>query len=207
MQKEFNRFDDVAKNWDNDPEKAERANLFAKEIIDFIQPSKSMTALEFGCGTGLLSVALRDRFKSITMIDNSPGMIHVLEEKIKENGLHNFKPLCVDPLKEEVELKNFDVAYILMTLHHIHDLNKIMQMFNSSLKDGGYLCIADLLTEDGTFHSEHSDFDGHKGFGKKELNLILKSNGFQTEFYKIVFEIEKELNGKLKKISTFFNDC
>jgi len=203
MKKDFNRFDDVAKNWDNDPEKVERANIFTSEIINFIKPDKSMTAMEFGCGTGLLSVALRDHFKSITLIDNSQGMINVLEEKIEENGLHNFKPLCVDPLEEEVGLHNFDVAYILMTLHHIHDLNKIMQLFYSSLHTGGYLCIADLVTEDGTFHSNHPDFDGYNGFDKEELGLVLKKNGFETVFYKIVFEIEKEDKGILKKYPLF----
>ena len=48
-------FDDEAKDWDNDPKKTERAIIFAKEIIDFINPDKTMNALEFGCGTGLLS--------------------------------------------------------------------------------------------------------------------------------------------------------
>ena len=119
-----------------------------------------MKAIDFGCGTGLLSFSLRNNFGLIKLIDNSPGMISVLEEKVKENKINNFQPLCVDPLVEELGLKDFDVVYSSMTIHHIHDLDKIMRIFNSSLKMGGYLCIADLVTEDGTFHSEHQEFDG-----------------------------------------------
>lgn len=203
MKDESIHFDTEAQNWDQDPEKVKRANLFAKEIIDFVHPDISMKAIDFGCGTGLLSYALRNSFKSITLIDNSPGMISILEQKIKKNGLHNFQPLCIDPMIDALELKDFDVVFSSMTIHHIHDLHKIMKIFNSSLKMGGYVCIADLVTEDGTFHSEHPDFDGHKGFDKDEIISILKANGFQTVYYKIVFTIVKELNGENKKYPLF----
>ena len=203
MKDESIHFDKEAQHWDEDIEKVKRADLFAKEIIDFIQPDASMKVMDFGCGTGLLSYALRNNFRSITLIDNSPGMISVLEQKIEQNKLDNFQPLCIDPMIEELELKDFDVVYSSMTIHHIHDLHKIMQVFNSSLKMGGFLCIADLVTEDGTFHSEHSAFEGHKGFDKDEFIAVLKANGFQTEYYKIVFEIEKEVNGNIKKYPLF----
>lgn len=203
MKDESIHFDTEAQNWDQDPEKVKRANIFAKEIIDFVHPDTFMKAIDFGCGTGLLSYALRNSFRSITLIDNSPGMISILEQKIKKNGLHNFQPLCIDPMIDALELKDFDVVFSSMTIHHIHDLHKIMKIFNSSLKMGGYVCIADLVTEDGTFHSEHPDFDGHKGFDKDEIISILKANGFQTVYYKIVFTIVKELNGENKKYPLF----
>lgn len=203
MKDESIHFDTEAQNWDQDPEKVKRANIFAKEIIDFVHPDTFMKAIDFGCGTGLLSYALRNSFRSITLIDNSPGMISILEQKIKKNGLHNFQPLCIDPMIDALELKDFDVVFSSMTIHHIHDLHKIMKIFNSSLKMGGYVCIADLVTEDGTFHSEHPDFDGHKGFDEDEIISILKANGFQTVYYKIVFTIVKELNGENKKYPLF----
>ncbi len=76
-------FDERAQDWDNDIEKVERAGTLAKEIIDFIQPDKSFNALEFGCGTGLLSYQLKNVFKSITLVDTSEGMMKVLREKIE----------------------------------------------------------------------------------------------------------------------------
>ena len=203
MKDESIHFDEEAQYWDQDPEKVKRANLFAKEIIDFIHPDASMKAMDFGCGTGLLSYALKNNFKSITLIDNSPEMISVLEQKIKDENLNNFQPLCFDPMIEELELNDFDVIFSSMTIHHIHDLHKIMKIFNSSLKMSGYVCIADLVTEDGTFHSEYPDFDGYKGFDKEKFSLILEKNGFQIEYYKIVFTIEKELNDQLKKYPLF----
>ena len=200
-------FDNEAKDWDNDPEKTERAVVFAKEIIDFIKPDKTLDALEFGCGTGLLSFQLKDYFKTITLADNSEGMIKVLQEKIVKEGVENFIPLHIESLESDLKINEYDVIYTLMTLHHIPDVNNIVKVFNSILKSGGYLCIADLVKEDGSFHSEHDNFDGHNGFDRNELSATLSNNGFNVEFYKICFEIEKEMGNKSKKYPLFLMIC
>jgi ubiquinone/menaquinone biosynthesis C-methylase UbiE len=200
-------FDIQAKNWDNNPMKVERAAVFAKEIIRFINPKPTDTALEFGCGTGLLSYQLKDAFKTITLADNSKGMINVLKEKVKNKNLENFKPLLVDLLDENIHIGTFNVIYSLMTVHHILDLNKVSKIFHSLLETNGYLCIADLVKEDGSFHINHPNFDGHNGFDKTELSNILKKNGFSIEYYNISYVIEKEVENKLRKYPLFLMIC
>jgi ubiquinone/menaquinone biosynthesis C-methylase UbiE len=200
-------FDDEAKDWDNDPKKTERAVIFAKEIIDFIKPDKTLDALEFGCGTGLLSFQLKDYFKTITLADNSEGMIKVLVDKIVKEGVDNFKPLHIESLESDLKINEYDVIYTLMTLHHIPDVNNIVNVFNSILKRGGYLCIADLVKEDGSFHSDHDTFDGHNGFDRNELKDILSNNDFNVEYYNICFEIVKEFDAKIKKYPLFLMIC
>jgi 2-polyprenyl-3-methyl-5-hydroxy-6-metoxy-1,4-benzoquinol methylase len=200
-------FDDEAKNWDNDPKKTERAIVFAKEIIDFINPDKTLNALEFGCGTGLLSFQLKDYFKTITLADNSEKMIKVLEKKIAKEGVENFKPLHIHSLESDLKINEYDVIYSLMTLHHIPDVNNIVNVFNSILKMGGYLCIADLVKEDGSFHSDHYNFDGHNGFDRNELSEILYQYGFDIEYYNICFEIVKEFDDKNKLYPLFLMIC
>jgi len=191
-------FDKEAQDWDNDPKKIERAIIFAKEINDFIKPDKTLNALEFGCGTGLLSFQLKDYFKTITLADSSEGMIKVLGEKIVKEGVKNFKPLHIDSLESDLKINEYDVIYTLMTLHHIPDVNNIVKVLNAVLKGGGYLCIADLVEEDGSFHSDHDNFDGHNGFDRNELSDILLNNGFSIEYYKVCFEIVKTIDDKDK---------
>ncbi len=200
-------FDEQAKEWDNDPKKTERAKIFAKEIINFINPKSTNNALEFGCGTGLLSFQLKDVFKTISLADNSEGMIDVLKEKIKKQRLLNFKPLLVDLLEENLNIGTFNVIYMLMTLHHIKNLKKVTKIFNSLLKTNGYLCIADLVKEDGSFHSKHPNFDGHNGFDKNKLSQLLINNGFTIEYYNISYVIEKELKTGIKKYPLFLMIC
>jgi len=200
-------FDKQAKEWDNDPNKVLRAKKVATEIKNFIKPIENNSALEFGCGTGLLSYQLKDYFKTITLTDTSKGMIEVLQQKIKHESITNFHPLLINLLDEKLAKNNFDVIYTMMTLHHILDIPKILNIFNSLLKTNGYLCIADLVKEDGSFHASHPDFDGHNGFDKEELSNLLKANGFIVEYYNIYFEIEKEIDNKIKKYPLFLMIC
>lgn len=202
-------FDKQAKEWDNDPFKTERAITIAKEMANFIQPNKTMNAFEFGCGTGLLSYQLKDLFGTITLADTSEGMIKVLQEKIANENIKNFKPLLADLLEEGFAVKKneYDVIYTLMTLHHIIDTDKISKIFNVMLKKGGYLCIADLVKEDGTFHSNVPDFYGHNGFKIEELSAILLKNGFEIAYNKIPLEIEKEFGQKVRKYPVFLMIC
>ncbi len=203
----MNRFDKQAKNWDNDPNKILRAKKVATEIKNFIKPTENSKVLEFGCGTGLLSYQLKDYFKTFILTDTSKGMIDVLQQKIKHESITNFHPLLINLLKENLNECNFDVIYTMMTLHHILDIPKILNRFKSLLKTHGYLCIADLVKEDGSFHSSHPDFDGHNGFDKNKLSNLLKANGFIVEYYNLYFEIEKEVNNKIKKFPLFLMIC
>jgi len=201
------RFDEQAKEWDNDLEKTVRASTIAKEIITFIKPKRTMHALEFGCGTGLLSFQLKDIFNTITLVDTSIGMMEVLDEKIARENIKNFKPVLIDLLEEKYDRSNFDIIYTLMTIHHIIDISKIFKVFNSMLHSDGYLCIADLVLEDGSFHSNHSHFEGHNGFDRNKFSLILLEYGFKVVYNKICYDIEKELDGKIIKYPVFLMIC
>lgn len=200
-------FDKQALEWDNDPQKIERAAVFAKEINDFIKPNKKLNALEFGCGTGLLSFKLKDFFKTITLADNSEGMIKVLKEKIEKEGIKNFIPLQIDLFERDIQFPKIDVIYTLMTLHHIPDINKILNIFNSILELKGYLCIADLVQEDGSFHSNENNFEVHNGFNKDELSGIVLKNGFKVVYYKECFVIEKIVDEKINRYPLFLMIC
>ena len=202
-------FDQQAKEWDNDPKKTERAIIIAKEMTDFIQPNKTMNAFEFGCGTGLLSYQLKDSFKTITLADTSEGMIKVLKEKIADENINNFKPLLVDLLEDDsaINSSEFDVIYTLMTLHHILEIDKILMIFNAMMKTSGYLCIADLVQEDGSFHTNVPGFDGHNGFDREKLSAVLSNHGFKVAYNEIPLEIEKEFDKKVRKYPVFLMMC
>ena len=200
-------FDEQAVVWDNDPKKIERAKIVAGEIINFIQPDQKLSALEFGCGTGLLSFELKDAFKRITLTDNSEGMIKVLKEKIQAAGVKNFDPLLIDISKEDIKIAKIDVVYTLMTLHHMSDINKTLKTFNSILKKDGYLCIADLEKEDGSFHAHGNDSNEHNGFDRKELTGILLKNNFNVEYYNECYVIEREVDNIVKKYPLFLKIC
>ena len=68
-------FDTRAKTWDENPMRQQ----LTQSIFNFIQKTislhQSMTALDYGCGTGLLSFLLSDKVKSVHAVDTSSGML------------------------------------------------------------------------------------------------------------------------------------
>jgi ubiquinone/menaquinone biosynthesis C-methylase UbiE len=184
-------FDSRAKDWDAVPGRIERAKAVAVAIREQVALSRVMTALEYGCGTGLLSFALQAELGPITLADSSSGMLEVLREKIALGGIPNMTPLrldlAVDPLPEE----RFDLVYTLMTLHHIPDTARILGCFHSLLQPGGVVCIADLDKEDGSFHAHEPAFDGHNGFNRVELGLDLEKAGFTNIRFNTCYKLNK----------------
>ena len=63
-----------------------------------------------------------------------------------------------------------------MVLHHIADTESIISRFYNMLNPGGYLAIADLYEEDGSFHGE--GFVRHNGFDTESLKLLIEKAGF-----------------------------
>ena len=196
-------FDDKAREWDNDPKKTERAALFAREIEKHIDSGFAGKGLEFGCGTGLLSFQLKDKFNSITLVDSSAGMIEVLKEKIQSNNISNFYPLFLESLDDKALTDKFDAIFTLMVLHHIIDIDSMLAQFNARLVKGGILCIGDLVKEDGSFHSHEAGFDGHNGFDKDELAEKLSKAGFEIVNHTIFYEIVKQTDSSGKKYPLF----
>jgi 2-polyprenyl-3-methyl-5-hydroxy-6-metoxy-1,4-benzoquinol methylase len=202
MSKDINHFNNAAKTWDDDPMKIARAKAVADEIIKNVQPMDKMNAMEFGSGTGQLSFMLQPFLKSVSLIDESTEMLKVADRKIKENDISNMTTRKIDILTENYDIKH-DLIFTLMVLHHVKDTKAIITKFHSILNTGGYLCIADLVEEDGSFHSHMPEFDGHNGYNLKSLSNILKSAGFLIINVNICFTITKPSNSGNKEYPVF----
>ena len=195
-------FDERAKDWDSDPKKVERARVVADAIRAALPLSADMTALEYGCGTGLLSFALQSDLGQITLADTSQGMLDVLGEKIAETGVANMHPMQLDLSTDPLPNERFHITYSLMTLHHIHDAKGILHKFHALLEPHGYLLIADLEEEDGSFHTDGTT-DVHHGFNRNELQRWVENAGFKDVLFSTVYEIKKTVDGAEKIFPVF----
>jgi ubiquinone/menaquinone biosynthesis C-methylase UbiE len=75
-----------------------------------------------------------------------------------------------------------------MVLHHVTDYKSMLKTFYKMLNSGGYLAIADLYPEDGSFHGFEVT-DVHHGFDTKELEELLVSFGFSNIAHRTCFEV------------------
>jgi ubiquinone/menaquinone biosynthesis C-methylase UbiE len=201
----MNEFDLKAAEWDNNPMHIERSKAIASGIKARIPLNKNMTALEFGAGTGTTSLFLADSLKEITMMDNSHGMVSVMTEKIRSAPLKNLKVVEFDLDKDEYIKEHFDLVFNQMVLHHVSDVNSIIGKFKKLLNPGGYLAIADLYKEDGSFHGEGSHV--HKGFDPEELGKLIKINGFTNINHSKCFTIGKQTDSGFRDFDVFLLTC
>lgn len=181
----INKFDKKALSWDQDQNRVNLANAVANSIRKLFHLSSDTRALDFGCGTGLVSLALCSQLKQITLADNSSGMLEVLKNKIAVTEIHNLRTIKydfeLDPLLDE----RFNLIFSSMALHHIENISRLLGVFFNLLEPGGIIALADLDQEDGSFHD--SDFTGHKGFQRNNLEEITKQSGFGNVIFKDIY--------------------
>ena len=99
--------------------------------------------------------------------------------------------------------KSYDVIYTSMALHHIVDTETTIKNLHKLLKKDGYLCIIDLDEEDGSFHKEEKDFNGHNGFNQNDLKNALLETGFKKVETNTFYEDEKVVEEMKVKYSLF----
>ena len=198
----MSEFDLKASGWDLNPMHMERSEAVAKQILVRIQIQPWMKALEYGAGTGITSFLLKDNLKEMTMMDNSSEMVRVMNEKIEAAKAKNLKALFFDLEKDSYTAKKFDLVMTQMTLHHVADTENIIKKFYNLLNPGGYLAIADLYIEDGSFHGE--GFTGHKGFDPEALSVMISDKGFTNATIQKCFVINKKVSEtELKQFDVF----
>ena len=186
-----NNFDDVAQNWDANSLRTDLAIHVIDEIKKNVTLNKNMHVLDYGTGTGLILMGIQPFVASITGMDNSQGMLDVLNEKITSAKIHNVKFKQHNIETDELGTDLYDLIVSNMTLHHISDTADFLRKTFKALKNGGTLCVTDLETEDGTFHQNHDFSVKHLGFNKQDLKKLLEKQDFQSSNVYTYYSIRK----------------
>ncbi len=195
-------FDTLATGYDK-PRTVDRAKAVAEEIRRQLPIRADMTALDYGAGTGLVAFALRPFVKSITAVDYSQGMIESLRQKIEEHKIDGVTPLLGDINTGELDGMRFDLVYSSMTMHHIPNVAEILRKFYNLIAPGGFVAIADLDAEDGSFHGDHTEVH-HHGFDREEMVRLLGQAGFVDVKSSTACTMTKEIeNGETRDFPVF----
>ncbi|ACM93725.1 S-adenosylmethionine-dependent methyltransferase [Nautilia profundicola AmH] len=177
--KTSNRFDKDAITWDDLPRRINLAKAVVNNIIPHLKGNEKV--LEFGCGTGLVGINIAPYVQDLKGIDTSAKMVEKFNEKAQKLNL-NAKAYQKDIFEIN---ESFDVVISSMTLHHIKNLNALNEKLKSITNR---VFLADLVKEDGTFHTRGNDDVEHFGFDIDELREYFK--GWNLD-YKIIHLIKK----------------
>jgi cyclopropane fatty-acyl-phospholipid synthase-like methyltransferase len=177
-----------SKSWDMKSRRVQNAKSIAELIIDKIELSDTMRLMDFGAGTGLLSYFVAPFVDTIVAVDSSPSMLKEFRAKSEEFECKT-EVLEIDLSQEDIEQK-FDGIISSMTIHHLKDTKRLFEKLYGMLNEDGFMAIADLDSEDGSFHSDNIGVF-HFGFDRESLGAIAKKIGFRDISFELASTISK----------------
>jgi len=176
MENNIDHFEHRSKSWDMNSKRVQNAKVIADLIVKNIRLNKSMELMDFGAGTGLLSYCVAPYINKIVAVDSSPSML--MEFKNKCDDFSCVTEVIEKDLSTETMDRKFDGIISSMTIHHLEDINALFSKFYNMLNDNGFIAIADLDLEDGSFHSDNTGVF-HYGFNRELLENIALEAGFK----------------------------
>jgi 2-polyprenyl-3-methyl-5-hydroxy-6-metoxy-1,4-benzoquinol methylase len=113
-------------------------------FLGHVQPG--MKALELGCGSGWLSLAMAQRGAHVTGLDISDKALQIGRDYYASiqgdvTGRVTYRAADLNAL--ELPMEHYDVIAVKGTLHHLVNLPHVIEQIHRALKPGGLLWIAD----------------------------------------------------------------
>lgn len=174
---DMSRFDEKAAEWDT-PERRARTHALADAIRAAVPLDPTMRMVEIGAGTGLLGLDLLADVASVLLTDPSPGMLGVARDKIREGRIRGADATLHDVLSGPPPGAPFDLVVSALALHHIEDTAAALASIRHMMRPSGWIAIADLEAEDGSFHDADADGVHHNGFEAGTLADLARTVGF-----------------------------
>ena len=182
-------FEEKAKDWDVNEMVLALSSAIASAIKEQVELNETMHVMDFGAGTGLVTAQVAEQVGKITAVDVSQSMLDQL--LAKEHLELKVDTVCQNILELPLETK-FDLIVSAMAMHHVEDTNALVRSFAEHLKPGARIALADLDSENGTFHPADAQGIYHHGFDRGEFQSILESNGFKDVNFVTAHTVNKE---------------
>jgi len=185
-------FENKANTYEQDFNRVSNVERIASGILKDIKFNSKMNILDFGSGTGLLLEQIAPEVNSITAVDISKSMNEQLAKK-KTNLECELEIIEMDLTTSDLD-STFDGIISSMTMHHVKDIQAMFNKFHSMLNPQGFIAIADLETEDGSFHQEDTGVF-HFGFSESDLAEFASKAGFKHINISHVSTVQKPYGG------------
>ncbi len=173
------QFEERARGWDETPWKIKLAQETYDAICSKVDIHPDARLIDFGGGTGLMTLKFKSRVSKITIIDTSQAMLAVLRDKIEAQNSVNIEIINQELSTASLPANSCDIIISMMTLHHIENLLALFQLFHYILASNGKIALADLAREDGDFHPREAEYV-HDGFEPADLRVPLEDAGFKN---------------------------
>jgi len=134
-------------DYDSRMQKLRNIKKETEDIINIVGLTAKQVVLEFGAGTGDLSIEIAKHCKMVYAVDISPVMLEVANKKAKSHDINNIKYYHAGFLTYEHQGEPVDVIVSQLALHHLPDFWKLVALkrINAMLKKGGKFFLRDTV--------------------------------------------------------------
>ncbi|KAF8626033.1 hypothetical protein AX15_005123 [Amanita polypyramis BW_CC] len=189
-------FNDFAGDYDQLPEALTLSRNCTREMLKAYPFEENKTvAMDFACGTGLISSELLPHVKSIIGVDISQGMVNHYNKGVQDGGIptEKMRAVCRELEGKEGELDGakFDVIVCASAYHHFESIDKITRCLAYLLKPGGALIVLDFGRKDYDIVREeaHRKIVPHsRGIDKADVIHAFEQAGLESVSYEHAFD-------------------
>jgi SAM-dependent methyltransferase len=113
-------------------------------VREFLGDLRGVRILEYGCGSGFLTVLLAASGAKVTSFDISPGSVDLARKRCEANGFSDVQLEVANAEDLPFEDESFDIIFGRAILHHL-DVQKAAPHIERMLVPGGRACFVEPL--------------------------------------------------------------
>jgi ubiquinone/menaquinone biosynthesis C-methylase UbiE len=150
--------------------------LWAAALSSLLPP---LDVVDFGCGTGILSVEMARWARTVTAIDANPDVLDKARERARREDASNVTFLREDLHHLTLEGGRVDLVVISQSLHHVETPAAVLKEAARLLKPQGRIVVLELMPHDERWVRERLGHR-HLGFEPETLRAALADSGFRA---------------------------
>jgi 2-polyprenyl-3-methyl-5-hydroxy-6-metoxy-1,4-benzoquinol methylase len=148
--------------------------LWSSALSSLLPP---LDVVDFGCGTGVLSVELARWARRVTAIDRSSVALEAARARAKRDGRSNIDFVEADLHQLPKNFAAKDLVVISQSLHHVERPEQVLAEAARVLKAGGRLVLLELMPHDEQWVKARLGHH-HLGFEPATLVAAMTAAGF-----------------------------
>ncbi|BAO07913.1 hypothetical protein EMQU_2356 [Enterococcus mundtii QU 25] len=140
-------FHQMANHYDT-PERIQLAATIRSAVEkEFSAQTHDQKLIDYGGGTGLVTLPFASRFKEVIIIDSAAGMLAMADKKIKEAKQANVRTLELDATKD-LPAEKADIILLSLVLLHIPETKVILkQLSQCFIQAENFISLTSIRTK------------------------------------------------------------
>jgi 2-polyprenyl-3-methyl-5-hydroxy-6-metoxy-1,4-benzoquinol methylase len=148
--------------------------LWANALSSLLPP---LEVVDFGCGTGVLSVELARWAQRVTAIDRSAQALAAARARAEREGLSNIQFVEADLHALPKTFRGKDLVVISQSLHHVEQPERVLEGAARMLKPAGRVVVMELMPHQEEWVKPRLGHH-HLGFEPAALVAAMSAAGF-----------------------------